>query len=406
MLFQTLDDKSECVGIYTDNQLIFDLDSFPEGLSKTWKYASYLRNMDIDYASLYLEGGQIKDIIPEYLQDDWDDVSKKIIAFKRSLRLSQVDTYENCFFDLVPERFLVEFCAVKNKITQYIFDNVKRPERYEFYKHTSMMLHDLSNHRVKVNRSKIKSYEKSPKLKNHVRNVLEATPYVCYNQFGTKTGRLTTKKGTLPILTMSKELRSALEPSNDYFLELDFNGAEVRTLLGLLDKEQPPNDVHCFHMDEIFTKINTRDAAKVAFFAWLYGSRTAADAGEVQKLTSFYEKDRLLEKYWVGNTVRTPFKKEISDVSEHHALNYLVQSTAAELALKQALKVEYLLRTRSSGSRIAFLIHDAIVLDMKKEDEHLIKALVSLVGSTNFGKFLVNTKMGKNLGYMKDVKIE
>ena len=98
MLFQTLDDKSECVGIYTDNQLIFDLDSFPEGLSKTWKYASYLRNMDIDYASLYLEGGQIKDIIPEYLQDDWDDVSKKIMAFKRSLRLSQVDTYENCFF--------------------------------------------------------------------------------------------------------------------------------------------------------------------------------------------------------------------------------------------------------------------------------------------------------------------
>jgi hypothetical protein len=405
LIFQTLDDKTECVGIYANGQLVFDPDGFPPQLTQTWKYAPYLRDLDIDYISLYLEGGKIADSIPEYLKDDWEDVSNKVLAFKRSLSLAQVDTQENCFFDLVPERFLVEFCEVKNKITEYVAKNVKRPVRYNFYKHVSMMLQDLSNKKVTIDAQRVSTYLQSPKLKNHAKNILSAAPYVRYNQFGTKTGRLTTKKGSFPILTMSKEFRSAIKPQNDYFVELDFNGAEVRTLLGLLGKDQPPGDVHDFHLNEIFTKINTRDQAKVAFFAWLYGSKTAADQQEMTKLAQFYEKDRLLEEYWDGTTVRTPFKKEIPDTSEHHALNYLVQSTAAELTLKQALKIEFLLRNQSFGSHIAFLIHDAIVIDMKKEDDNLLKSMVALMASTNFGKFKVNIKRGKTLGSMKDIQL-
>ena len=82
-----------------------------------------------------------------------------------------------------------------------------------------------------------------------------------------------------------------------------------------------------------------------------------------------------------------------------------MQSTAAELTLKQALKLEYLLRKQAAGSHIAFLIHDAIVIDMKKEDEHLLKSLVTLMSSTNFGNFMVNIKRGKTLGSMKDMQL-
>lgn len=405
MLFQTLDDKTECAGIYADNQLVFDPDIFPPTLSHTWKYAPYLRGLDVEYASLYLEGRSIKDVIPEYLEEDWDDVSQKILAFKRSLAISQVDTQENCFFDLVPERFLIEFCEVKNKITEYVISKVPKPSRYEFYNHVAMMLEDLSHRPVSIDRARVSAYLQDPKLKNHAKSILAAEPYVRYNQFGTKTGRLTTKKGGLPILTMGRDFRSAVQPTNDYFVELDFNGAEVRTLLGLLGKEQPLGDVHEFHLEEIFTEISNRDAAKVAFFAWLYGSRSAALHSEVTKLEMYYQKDQLLEEYWDGNTVRTPFRKTIKDASRHHALNYLIQSTAAELTLKQAVKLEYLLRTQSQGSHIAFLIHDAVVIDMKKEDEDLLKSLVKLMSSTNFGKFMVNIKRGKTLGSMKDIQI-
>ena len=405
MYFQTLDDKTECVGIYADNELLFDLQSFPSGLARTWKYAPYLRNLDVEYGSLYLEGEPLTQNIPEYLKDDWDDVYKKIKAFKQSLAIAQVDTFENCFFDLVPNRFLVEFCEVKNKITEYVFKNIKKPVRYEFYKHVSMMLVDLENQPLIIDRQKVSSYLGVPKLRNQARAILECQPQVSYNQFGTRTGRLTTKKGSFPILTLNKEFRSAIQPQNDYYVELDFNGAEVRTLLGLLEKPQPDRDVHDFHLQEIFSDKSTRAEAKTAFFAWLYGSRSATLQKDADSLASFYEKDKLLEKYWDGNTVTTPFKKRILDTSRHHALNYLVQSTAAELTLKQALKLEYLLRTQSKGSRIAFLIHDAIILDVKNEDSHLLKALVALMKSTTFGTFQVNIKKGKTLGCLRDIDI-
>tara|TARA_R100001443_G_scaffold57804_1_gene68476 strand:- start:1950 stop:3170 length:1221 start_codon:yes stop_codon:yes gene_type:complete len=404
MIFQTLDDKSDCVGIYTDNNLIFDPDHFPDSLSKTWKYAPYLRDLDVDYISLYLEGGKIADNIPEYLQDDWEDVSKKIQAFKRSLSISKVDTFENCFFDLVPQRFLMEFCEVKNKICQHIVKTIEKPDRYEFYKHISMMLGDIATRPINISRKDVKSLAQVQKLANQAKALLTSPPYVNYNQFGTKTGRLTTNKGSFPILTLNKAFRSSILPTNDYYVELDFNGAEVRTLLGLLEKPQPADDVHEFHMREVFTDLTSREDAKVAFFSWLYGANSSEMRVQAAKLASFYEKDSLLDKYWDGNTVRTPFRKEIPDTSRHHALNYLVQSTAAELTLKQALKVEHVLRNYSGGSTLAFLIHDAIVLDMKNEDEHLITTLVDLMSSTNFGKFKVNIKRGKTLGSMRAVQ--
>ena len=59
MIFQTLDDKKECVGIYCDNDLHFDEREFPNNLTATWGYAEHLRDKQIEYASLYLEGKKI-----------------------------------------------------------------------------------------------------------------------------------------------------------------------------------------------------------------------------------------------------------------------------------------------------------------------------------------------------------
>ena len=112
-----------------------------------------------------------------------------------------------------------------------------------------------------------------------------------------------------------------------------------------------------------------------------------------------------MEQHWDGNTVTTPYGKSIPDVSRHHALNYLVQSTAAELTLKQALKIDHILCKYGSGSHVAFLIHDAVVLDLKKEDLNLLTTLAQVMSSTNFGHFQVNIKKGITLGSLKDLKV-
>jgi len=396
MLFQTLDDKSECVGIYCDDKLVFDPSLFPTELTATWKYCTYLKDLaNIEYANLYLQGSPLESAIPEYLQDDWRDVSQKIQAFQRSLGLAKVDRTENCFYDLVPQRFLMDFCRIKNSITEYVIKNYKRPRRYEFLLKVCQMLEEISNRRLNINYRKVKSYEKA------LDRQFGTSQYISYNQFGTITGRLTTSKKSFPILTIRKDMRSVVEPVNDQFVEFDFNGAEARVLMGVLGKPQPLVDIHDFHRDEVFDKKITREESKTAFFAWLYGAKKINQSTQGKKLQHFYNKEKVIEKFWNGNTVLTPLGKVIKDVDLHHALNYIIQSTTAELTLLQAIKINHLLQDRAARSFISCIIHDSIVIDLDKQDEHLLVPIRDLMSSTKFGKFGVNTSRGKNLGSLK-----
>ena len=406
MLFQGLDDKSECVGIYCDGNLVFDIERFPDSLSQTWKYSPYLRDQEgIEYANLYIGGKKIHEVIPEYLKEDWEEVASRLLAFERSLKIAKVNKSDNCIYDLTPKRFLIEFCEVKNQITKYVLNNYARPKRYDYLLRVCQMLEDISGRRLNINRRHLQAHLGSQKNGSIVRRLLETAPRIKYNQFGTRTGRLTTRTDSFPILTLKKSLRSAIEPTNDYFVELDFNGAEVRVLMGILGMKQPKQDVHQFHKDVVFGGHLTREAAKTAFFAWLYGSRSATSSSEGKTLKKFYDKQKVLERHWDGENVCTPFQKEIHGVDEHHALNYIIQSTTAELTLLQAMKIDYLLRNQASGSSLSCIIHDAIVIDFDKRDEHLLPKIKNLMSSTKFGEFKINISKGNNLGNLKELRV-
>jgi|10_taG_2_1085330.scaffolds.fasta_scaffold08481_4 hypothetical protein len=402
MIFQTLDDKSDCVGIYYNKELHFDLASLPAGLTKTWKYVSYLRDYgEIDYAEIYLEGRKPSEVLPEYLKEDWEDVSQKLTAVTRSLRLSKVNLDENCIYDLTPTRFLIETCEIKNRMTEYIIKNLGKPQRYSYLLKVRQMLDDIAERPLKINRKVLNSYMSAASSKTQYHKLASASPKIFYNQFGTKTGRLTTTPDSFPLLTLKKSLRRIIEPRNDLFVEFDFNGAEVRVMLGLLGKEQPSGDVHDFHNAEVFGNHYTREEVKTAFFAWLYGSKSKKIKEYGKVLETFYNKEKILGKYWDGTTVRTPLKKHIPDVDEHHALNYIVQSTCAELTLLQALKIDYFLRSRKYRSRIAAIIHDSVIIDFCKDETHIIPEIFKLMSSTMFGTFGVNVSRGPNLGALR-----
>ena len=55
MYFQALDDKRDCIGIYTDGHLIFDDDKMPTDFkdARTWKYSGSVVG-NIDSLILYL----------------------------------------------------------------------------------------------------------------------------------------------------------------------------------------------------------------------------------------------------------------------------------------------------------------------------------------------------------------
>ena len=58
-----------------------------------------------------------------------------------------------------------------------------------------------------------------------------------------------------------------------------------------------------------------------------------------------------------------------------------------------------------TNSRIAFIIHDEIVIDMSESDRYLIPKLKKEFMKTKIGNFMVNVKAGKNYGSMKDLNL-
>ena len=121
------------------------------------------------------------------------------------------------------------------------------------------------------------------------------------------------------MLTLDRDYRSVVVPNNDFFLELDFNGAELRCLLGLSGLEQPKDDIHAWNVKNVYKDSVTREEAKKRIFAWLYNL-------ESKDLMSnrAYDRDSLLEKYFDGEHIHNPFGRKIK-CDKFHAINFLIQ---------------------------------------------------------------------------------
>jgi len=403
VLFQTLDDKDQCVGIYYDGKLIFNFDDFPQDLTRTWRYSPYLLGYrGVDYAELYAQGKTLEQMCPDYLAEDWEEVCSKLKAFLLSFSFAKVNLRHNCFFDLVPEKFLRDYCQIKNQITNHVIDNYPKPSNYKHLAAVNAMISDIESQPLNVDMSPILPKVSDIKVSNFVKRIKTCDRSIRYNLFGTVTGRLATRKNSFPILTMNKEYREVLKPNNDCFVELDYNGAELRVLLSLLGYDQPEHDVHQWNLDNVFENKVTRAEAKTLFFAWLYGSQSDDVKRHSALLKEKYNKDTLIDRYWDGHVIRTPFDRDVVS-PKHKALNYLVQSVAADLALEQATKVWALLKKNKAKSSIAFIVHDALVIDFDLADRELFKEVQEIFSLTRFGKFPVNKSIGKDFGSLKEV---
>lgn len=394
MQFQTLDDKKECVGIYCAGELSFE-NEIPEDLKRTWSYSAFLKDRDVEYAKLYCGGKTLDNVCPEHLQDRWEAVTNKLKSFIKSFGTSRVSLNESCFFDLVPKKFLLELCYAKDLICQHVFENYEKPDNYEYLLELTKVIEEIRYNKLNLNKSNLSLYR--GKHRKFLQKINSIDPYCKFNIWGTKTGRLTTISKSFPILTMDKEFRSIIEPKNDYFVELDFNAAELRTLLSLQGRSQPKEDMHEWNMENVFKEGITREEAKKRIFAWLYNPESYDAACE-----HAYDRQSILKKHFRDGKVKTVFGKEIES-ENRTALNYIIQSTCAENVLRQMIKLSnYLEGCKSS---VAFPIHDSVVLDFSIEDKERLGEIVDLFANTELGKFKVNVSVGTNFGNLKKLEV-
>ena len=388
MYFQPLDNKKECYAYFYEGAIHEDLPS--SVVARTWDYSVNV-DIDADYAYLYCGGRSLQEVCPEELKRELDSSTEKLKSFFRSFHIAKVSMQENCFFDLVPDRFLLRYFNLKNEITEYVFDNFEKPENYDFLKDLNVMTTRMSRP-LSLDHSEMVKKSHDPACRKLLRAVKEGRTSIVYNIFGTKTGRLSTAPNSFPLLTLKKELRSVIKPRNHWFVELDFNAAELRTLLSLCGKSQPMSDIHEWNRKNIYQGNITRDEAKKRVFSWLY------NPDSTDYLTSrFYDRAKVLEEYWDGTHIETPFGRKI-EADRHHALNYIVQSTSSDLFLKSAIKIDKILKDRKS--KIAFTLHDSMVIDYHEEDSELLRHIVEEFSNTPMGKWKANVSAGKSFGEM------
>jgi len=393
--FQTLDNKGECLGYYANNELYYQ--ELPQNADKTWYYSSSLKNRHVEYARIYSGGATLADACPLELKPTWDKITNRLKSFLRAFATAKINLEETCIYNLIPEFFLYELCDTKNKITEHILETHARPLNHDFMADVIKMLGDIKEQPLNINIEPIRTKLVTLRGKNFVKKLQQIKRICDYNPFGTVTGRLTTNPRTFPILTLHKEFRGCLHPQNDWFLELDYNAAEVRTLLGLSGTPQPEGDIHEWNIKNLYDGKVDRPRAKQKIFEWLYSHR------KNKKAEAFYDKNLVKEKYWNGYNIHTEFGRDIKEVDNHHALNYIIQSTTSDLVLSKAVEIHNHLKEKES--HIAFMMHDSIIIDLKHEERDSIPDLVNMFGTTPFGNYKVNVSLGKHFGNMKELNL-
>jgi len=393
MIFQILDDKKDCRGIYANGDFIYD--QIPKTASSTWSYSDHLRNNYIQYGYLWTHGKTIREACPEYLAPRFTAAEDKIKAHFKSFNISKINFDDVCFYDLVPEKQLKHYFECKNEICEWVFENYEKPTNYSFFHESYITTQDISKNALNINLRKLYNLAKTDvKAKNLLKWMQNNhNPNISYNIFGTKTGRLTTKTGSFPIMNLKKELKEIVEPKWDCYLELDFNAAEIRTLLSLSGESQPQGDIHEWHQQNIFKENITRDEAKQRFFAWLYNPNSQALE------SSPYDKQAILGRYYRQEKIHTRFGRQAT-CDSFHALNYVLQSHSSDNCLERVNKINVFLRDRRSY--VAFTIHDCVIIDLHRDDRHLIPQLKEIFEDTRLGKFPSSCHLGVNLGEMRE----
>ena len=397
MLFEIIDQKQNCKSIYSDSKIHVDPDY--SDLSMTWAYNAVLKDYDIQYASLYSGGKTLDECCPEYLKESWLNIKNKYLCFIKSFDIAKVKAADYCFYDLVPQSFLMEYFDIRTKIADHVIKSYDKPGNYDFLLELSSLLADIKTKRLKIDLSEMDSDLHQYRTRKIRDKLLKTNPYISYNLFGTITGRLTTKRDSFPILTLDRNYRKIIKPQNDWFIELDFNAAELRCLLSLNNKEQPEQDIHDWHgsiLNKLFDHKMDRDEIKRKIFSWLYGpANVSLGIPEIEK---YYNKQTAVDKYWNGEEVINHFGRKIK-ADEFHALNAIIQSTTSDTFLRRAIAVNKMLEGRNSFTMS--LIHDSMVIDFDRNDKDILEDLIKEFGKTDLGIFKVNASLGTNFGNMR-----
>lgn len=216
---------------------------------------------------------------------------------------------------------------------------------------------------------------------------------ISYRFLAERTLRSAHKENSLKVMTLPKEKRSLILPHNDFFVELDYNSADLRSVFACLNLKQPETDIYEFIRDKFHLKYD-RNELKVKVLSWLHSG------DYFDELEKVFKREILLKKHYDGTYLTNLFGFKI-ECEEKKAVGYLAQSTTSVIFLESLYNVLKYIDSHKLKTKVSLCIHDSILLDVDKTEVEEIRNIKKLYGQTKFGDFLVKLKVGRNYGEMK-----
>jgi len=217
---------------------------------------------------------------------------------------------------------------------------------------------------------------------------------VIYDRFATRTGRLTVTEGP-NILTLKKDYRRMLKStfSDGVVCSLDFSALEARIILAEAGKSTTNSDLYEELSQKLFDRKVDRNVVKSAVISELYGASKASLANRLgingRKLDEFVTtirsyfgvaelRKRLKDEFMRFGKVRNKHGRflDLDDPQDHLFVNTFAQSTGVDVSLLGFKSV--MDRLGTDGVRPLFVLHDALILDVRGDRLGDVEAIDSV----------------------------
>jgi DNA polymerase-1 len=233
-----------------------------------------------------------------------------------------------------------------------------------------------------------------------------------FNLQTTVTGRLSSEKPNIQNIPRNKDVKNIFTvPDGKVLIEADFKGVELRVLAHLsqdtflLDCFKKGLDLHDEMSKAIFGNSFTKEqrvAVKGVNFGVAYGRKAKSIAQEFkisekaaqQIINDWFDKAKGAKAY-MDNCIKmlknkevfiTPFGRQRrfglitgDEHQENEARNFAIQSTASDLLLLSAMKLEDLIKPY--GGIIVNLVHDSILIEAPNE-LNKCQNIINLINTT------------------------
>ena len=302
---------------------------------------------------------------------------------------------------LIPISKLYEGCEKVYEQVKKVIE-YKLPEGFELYNNTATNVFFL------IEQAGLGIYyeefneifkPRNPLYNTHNNTVL--TSYNLYNVTSRPTNAFNSVN--FAAIPKSEQHRKCFRPTGDYFVELDFDGYNLRLLSEQINYELSSESAHTQLAKQYFGKENITedeyDKAKQINFHAIYGKipEKWAHLEVFTKIEAFI--DELWKKFEKDGKVLAPisgkpFTKSLKDMHPQKLMNYIMQSLETSrnvLILKDVLG--YL---KNKETKLVLYTYDALLFDFNKKDgKETLEELKVILESG--GKYPIKFKYSNDL---------